>query len=83
MLYEGVLRPVDMAAARPVSTWRFENRQLQAHLSRSVFGWGYSVRLPWGEEPPRTSSVTLLARYLPPGGEAMPSRPVTVLMGPR
>ena len=83
LLYEGVIDAQELPETQPVRTWRFSEDGLREHLHRSMFGWGYSVRLGWASDVPQTSSVTLLTRYLPPEGPPVVSRPMAVLMRPR
>jgi len=82
-LYEGVVGPAEIAKARPIRSWRYRGDQLRALLTRTVWGWGYTAQLGWGEAVPRTSSVTLLARYLPADGEPIVAEPIVIPMGPR
>jgi hypothetical protein len=82
-LYEGKLRPEQLAAARPLRTWRFEGAELSTYCGKSAFGWGYAMRLPWGASPPPGANATLGSRYTSPGGRVVAGRPIIVPLGPR
>ena len=75
-LYEGHVLPEDIAAARPIHTWPFSGVQLAALAGKSAVGWGYAMRLPWGDKPPSGSIATLVARYTPPDGNVKVSDPL-------
>jgi len=84
MLYEGRGTVDVLAETKPVQTWAFEGPTLRRHQGKTMFGWGYAMRLPWGPSPPKSSSVTLIARYRPAGGgKDIPSDPLHVAMGPK
>ena len=83
-LYEG--QPAaDDPQAQPLLTWKFTAEELKACLARAAPGWGYVLRLGWGDRPPKASFVTLTARYLPPEGRGLPvsAKPTTIPTGPR
>jgi len=82
-LYEGRATPQTLADAEPFHVWRFEGDELGKHLGRSIVGWGYGLRLDWGRKAPTASSVTLLARYHPPGGQVKSSQPIHLAMRPK
>lgn len=83
ILYEGVVASGALSRAKPFRTWRFAGKELEPFRSRSMVGWGYVIRLAWGQQRPGTSSVTLWARYLSPGGQAISDEPVTINTGLR
>jgi hypothetical protein len=78
LLYEGTVRAGDLGAARVVRTWRFDRGELPAYAARSLAGWGYVFALGWGREVPAAGTITLVARYVPAGGEAVASSPVAI-----
>ncbi len=84
-LYEGRPAAGDIDTARPLRTWRFAGDDLRACLARSTAGWGYAMRLAWGPDPPKTSAITLTARYVPPEGRGPPvsASPTVIAIGPR
>jgi hypothetical protein len=80
-LYEGYVRPENLAAARPVHTWPFSGVQLASFCGKSAAGWGYAMRLPWGDKPPAGSIATLIARYTSPDGNVKVSDPLYPPLG--
>ena len=78
LLYEGAVRAEDLAGARVVRTWRFDRGELPAYAARSLAGWGYVFALGWGSEVPAAGTITLVARYVPAGGEPVSSSPVAI-----
>lgn len=81
-MYDGTLTVQSIATARPFSSSRTELAKLQGNLVRTAFGWGYSLRLPWGTSVPISGSVTLQIKYTSPAGREMLSAPITVAMSP-
>jgi len=82
MLYEGALT-AGQEAATPLHTWNFTGAELPGYAVRAAWGWGYAMRLGWGAKRPKTSSVTLLARYIPPTGSPVDAQPIIIPVGPR
>ena len=82
-LYEG--EPADNTNPQPLLSWSFSAAELQAYRARAAPGWGYALRLGWGDRPPKASFITLTARYLPPEGKGMPvsAKATTISIGPR
>jgi hypothetical protein len=83
MLYEGRLPAGGLAEAKPFCAWAFSPVRLRRHLKTGPPGWGYAMRLGWGDRMPKSSAVTLIARYRPPDGPALLSRPLLVAMRPK
>ena len=82
-LYEGRGTARALGGKEPFRVWRFEGDELSRHLVRSMIGWGYSLPLGWGQRPPTSASVTLLARYRPPTGKATVAKPIYLAMAPK
>ena len=82
-LFQGVIRAGQIGDVKPAWSWQFQGRQLRACQTRTVWGWGYTLRLGWGQAAPATSSVTLLAEYVPEKGPTLRSDPIVIPMGPR
>ena len=82
-LYHGVVDTTDIAKSRPAHSWAFRGQQLEACLTRTVWGWGYAMRLGWGSTVPTTSSVTLRAKHIPETGPPLLSDPIIIPVGPR
>lgn len=82
-LFQGVVRAAQISDVKPAWSWEFQGPQLQASQARTVWGWGYTMRLGWGQALPATSSVTLLGEYVPEKGTTLRSDPIVIPMGPR
>ncbi len=83
VLYEGVIGVKDLPSAKPFRSWRFSSEELKAHRIRRMMGWGYAMRLPWGNAPPTASAVTLLVRYTPLKGRPVSSDPTAIPLSTR
>ena len=81
-LYEGVVGSDATSKAKPFRTWRFAGKDLEQFLARGIAGWGYTVQLAWGQPGPATSSVTLAVRHVPPRGQPMAARAVSITVRP-
>ena len=81
LLYEGRCTAAELVGKKPFHTWTFKNPELSTFLGKSMVGWGYAMRLDWGQHVPTTRTVTLVARYIPPRGPAKLSAPALVAMG--
>jgi hypothetical protein len=82
-LYEGHVRPENLAAAKPIHTWPFSGAQLASQAGKSAVGWGYAIRLPWGDRPPAGATATLTARYRSADGNVKAAQPLYVPLGPQ
>jgi len=82
-LYEGRLKPGQIAAARPLRSWRFEGVELPTYCRKTPFGWGYAMRLPWGATPPSGANVTVGSRYVSPDGRVVTRRPIIIPLVPQ
>jgi len=82
-LYEGILQPEDLSAARPWRTWQFQGEQLRRGAVRAPEGWGYAFRLDFSDAPPATSAVTLVTRYLSPDGRTVLAERTVLPASPR
>ena len=82
-LYEGRVRPEDLAAAKPIHTWPFSGAQLAGLAGKSAVGWGYAMRLPWGSRSPAGTTATLTARYRSADGNVKAAKSLYVPLGPQ
>ena len=82
-LYQGVVSTDEISDVKPAYSWLFQGARLQACQTRTVWGWGYTMRLGWGSAAPTASSVTLLVRYVPEKGAPLRSDAIVIPMGPR
>lgn len=83
MLYEGKIGPEELHTRQPLHLWRFPPERLPPQLSRSMVGWGYAMDLLWGPGAPKTGTISLATKYVPPEGSAVYSDPIAVAMGAR
>ena len=65
---------------KPFRVWSFTPAQMEEHLAKTIFGWCYVFQLEWGNESPKSSKITLRARYSPLGGQYIYSEPATIQM---
>jgi len=77
---DGTSRP---GQTEPFHVWTFPPEQLRNYLTRTMVGWAYAMELGWGPKKPKTDVVTLMARYTPPEGEAVYSKPQIIPLGPK
>jgi hypothetical protein len=48
--------------------WRIDPKTLKLYLRKDVWGWGYTVFLPWATYRPDMTQVQLQVKYQPPQG---------------
>lgn len=82
-LYEGRAGPREIEREPPLHVWKYEGDGLRRRLAKTLVGWGYGVRLGWGDRCPKSGSVTLLARYHSPSGGTKTSETIHVPLGPK
>ena len=75
VMYDGTVKPAQMAAAKPLQTWVFDAQKLRALIQRTSIGAGYRFALAWGENKPTQNRVTIIARYLSENGAEVLSAP--------
>ena len=80
MVYEEKVSPSDLHTREPFHVWRFGPEKLARQLFRGIVGWGYAMDLHWGTRGPRSRTISLVARYLPPEGPDVYSDPVVIAM---
>jgi hypothetical protein len=82
-LYKGVypdLVPNDVA---PLTTWRYEAKELSAFAARSYVGVAYTLIVRWDDGPPIQGGVTLVARFFASGDRVLTATPVSHTLGTR
>lgn len=78
-LYAGSVGPARLAGEPALQTWTFDAATLRGRGRLTAVGYSYGFALPWRDGVmPAVTLVTLAARYEPPGGEALWSRPTTI-----
>lgn len=75
LMFDSVLKPGDAAKQTPLHVWSFAARDLAKLEAKTSLGTGYRLVLEWGEDKPRSNSVTLVARYQTKGGTPVYSTP--------
>jgi len=80
LLFEGPAGADEPAGARPSHVWRLKSEDLRPYLTRSIVGWGYVLRLPWGRRVPTSRSISLVVRYTSPDGKVLHSAPAAISM---
>ncbi len=83
MLYDEKVSSIDLHTREPFHVWRLGPDELAMYLSRGIVGWRYAMDLRWGSPRPRSGTISLAVRYLPPEGPSVYSDPVVIAMGAR
>lgn len=78
MLFDGNDSQGDLRNGKPIHTWTFSPNQLKPFLANSYGLLHYQLTLAWGENKPRSKTVTILARYTENDGKEIFSTPVIV-----
>lgn len=82
-LYQGRVQAAQLASAKPIQAWAYSGVKLAGFAGKSAFGWGYAMRLAWGDRPPAGKVATLIARYRSLDGNVKTSSPLYVPLGPQ
>ena len=75
LLYRGIVPARRIGQVKPLRTWSFSGKPLRQHARPDLVGCHYVLQLDWGTRPPPAGGVTIIARYRPPGGQWMYSKP--------
>ncbi len=75
LMYDGSVKPEEMAAVKPLQTWVFEPKQLRALTQQTSIGTGYRFALAWGENKPSQNRVTIVAKHFSENGAEVVSAP--------
>lgn len=60
--------------------WEFDKETLKKFLKQDLFGWGYTLFLPWGTYKPDFQRVNLSVTYTPSNGQGTSvTAPITAL----
>ncbi len=51
--------------------WEINPETLRQFLKQDIFGWGYTLVLPWGTYRPEITTVNLITRYHPKTGKEL------------
>lgn len=80
MVFEGRLSSATVDKAKPFHSWKLTAEDLSTSAGRSMVGWCYVMQLAWDKNVPKTSNITLLARYISATGVQTFSAPVSIPM---
>jgi len=80
MMYAGRVPQAGLTSAQPLRTWTFTSQDLATRQIRDIVGWGYMVRLGWGQKMPAAAAITVTARYQPLGGDPVYAAPISIQM---
>lgn len=76
LLFDGLVRPSAAMTNGWLHQWSFPAVELSGYaFTTTTIGTGYTFRLGWGLDRPHQEQITLIARYLAPGGAAIYSAP--------
>jgi len=81
LLFDGQVAAEALLKARPRQQWSFSGPELRRRAVHGLAGWSYPLRLTWNRPVEPGRRVTLVARYKPPGGPWLYSRPNASLAG--
>lgn len=81
LLFDGKAAKDAVGRLQPLHVWTFTADQLSEGLARNVAGYGYVFTLSWGTAQPRSTMVTVVARYCAPDGAVILSEPVAIAVG--
>lgn len=68
LLFDGAVGQTEVKGRQPRKVWSFGPDALKPLAADTSLGIGYQLALPWGTEAPRTTVVTVVARYRNPEG---------------
>lgn len=78
ILFDGNDSQGDLRFEKPIKTWTFSPNQLKPFLTTSYGLQHYQLTLAWGDNKPKSKTVTILARYTQGREKEIFSRPVVV-----
>ncbi len=78
LMYDGVVRPEDLAAATPLRVWTYEAAALRPYAQLTSIGTGYRFALAWGDQVPHRERVTVIARHSAADGRVVHSAPGSI-----
>jgi hypothetical protein len=77
-LFDGVIPAEEAAAAKPLRVWSYEPPGLKPFAQTTSIGTGYRFGLSWGAQRPKGPRITIVARYIGPGGGVVTSAPGSI-----
>lgn len=83
LLFQDHVSDDELVKGKPFLKWAFPADVLADHRAQGRIGWVHKFRLPWGTDPPKCATVTLVARFVPPDdGQPVYSKPIVIPMKP-
>lgn len=73
LMFDGVPNAAITNSLVPSKIWSFNPTDLRAYMADTSLGTGYQFALPWGEQRPTQSRVTVVARLTLPKGQVLSS----------
>lgn len=80
LMYDGVVNVGPSVTNAPLHVWSFRPADLKRNVGSSTLGVGYRFVLRWNTDVPKSSSITVVARWTPPKGAAMYSSTSSILV---
>lgn len=78
LMFDGVVPESEVQSKPPRHSWTLPAAALKPFASDTSIGTGYQLALRWDQDAPRTSVVTVMARYHSPDGADLQSAANTV-----
>lgn len=73
LMFDGVPNATLTNSLVPSKVWSFNPTDLRAYMADTSLGTGYQFALPWGDQRPKQSRVTVMARLSLPKGQVVSS----------
>jgi len=78
VMFDGAPQEDPRTNAAPRRVWSFSSAELKNQMIKTSLGTGYRFSPRWGDTSPLQSRITIVARYMPPGGTVVQSAPTTI-----
>lgn len=78
LMFDGTVSGATVRETPPLKLWTLDAAALKALTAETSLGIGYQLALGWGEQRPRGSVVTVIARLRVPGRPDLYSSPSTI-----
>ena len=83
LMFDNAAINVNPRLEKPLKVWTFSPAQLEPFQTRTSLGEGYQLALQWGNARPKSSVVTVVARYRGARGGDVYSSPNSVSVSPK
>lgn len=78
LMYDGVIRPEELAEALPLQVWTYEAAALAPYAQLTSIGTSYRFALSWGGKVPRRDRITIIARHTAADSRVVHSAPGSI-----